>query len=264
LVEERATEKREEIPGPRPRPARPVICAIISIYSAGFIFFLMGWMKGDGARLVLGVVSIFTGCGLAHYFVLRFRQRIYDYICRLFRSEVSFFEFPFFGMVAVLYLFSFMVLPAAFGMLTLDHGAADFLTEENLIMYILFGGGAILVVSAISGMDVYPVNTFGTRAALEELISITRDLMKACNRTLVLVSGSVIVGWAFKKVEFSPLAVYITAYAVAGFAIGTTAVLGARLTELLYKLSDMERAEAKHQNEVGSAQPDPKLQNSIQ
>jgi hypothetical protein len=109
-------------------------------------------------------------------------------------------------------------------------------------MYVLFGGGGIMVTAVISGMDIYPVNVFATKESLNHLIAITRDLMKASNRAIIVVSGVVIVGWAFKRIDLTPHVVYLTGRGVLGLILGSTGDLGARLTELLYRLSDLERA----------------------
>lgn len=118
-------------------------------------------------------------------------------------------------------------------------GIQGLLKREDKVLHLLFAGGSILVAAFISGLDIYPVNFFRTREALRALIGITRDFMKACNRMILILSGSIVVGWAAKKVEFSPHAIYLACYAITGLALGTTGVLGARLTDMLYVLSEL-------------------------
>lgn len=188
-------------------------------------------------RFLLLYVFI-LGC---HFAMLYGREQLYKVICRLFNSRIRFFEFPYFVIIGLFYFVAFEILPFAVGLIDIPADTISIFKDENLTMYIMFSGGAALVACAISGFDIYPVNRFATKGAIEHLIAITRDLMRICNRTLILVTGAIIVGWAFKKVELSLPIIYLTTYGVLGFALGGTAVLGSRLTELLYQLSELEQ-----------------------
>lgn len=228
---------------PSPRRAEPFTCAVITLYGASFILFLMPWMEQNGWPFAVKVGLLWIVSAAVHLALLTRREELYGLCCRMLRRRVRFFELPYFVLVSVWYGFVFLGAPFLLGLLQAPVNAQSLVRDETLTMYALFGGGASLVIGAISGLDIYPVNTFGTRASLEHLISITRDLMRLSNRLLVLISGSVLVGWAFQKVEFSVPVIYATIYGVVGFGLGSTGALGARVTDLLYELSAMERAD---------------------
>lgn len=172
---------------------------------------------------------------------------MYDVLCKLTQKRIRFFEFPYFVLVSLLYLFIFLVWPFLIGLIPLQGGVPGIFGDQNLTMFVLFGGGAGLVAAAVSGFDIYPVNVFRTKDSLQHLITITRDLMRFSNRLLALVTGAVVVGWAFKKVELSLDIVYITAYGVIGFALGSTAALGSRVTGLLYALCELDNGQEPEQ-----------------
>jgi hypothetical protein len=195
----------------------------------------------SGLDIVKLVCLIIIGAAL-HNLILLKRQSIFDWLTRIAGKPVAIFEFPYFLIVAALYTLVIYAGPIYLGLIPLPNGLSDILLDRDRIMYVLFGGGGIMVTAVISGMDIYPVNVFATKESLNHLIAITRDLMKASNRAIIVVSGVVIVGWAFKRIDLTPHVVYLTVYGVLGLILGSTGDLGARLTELLYRLSDLERA----------------------
>jgi len=228
---------------PRPRQARLLHCAVIATYGALFVPLLMGAMDGNTGLYGVKVAALFSVTLAINFLVLWKRQIIYRFVSRLYGTPVRFFELPYFALVAFLDIVLFVVVPFLLGLVKLSGGLAGLPQDDIATRYILFAGGAGFVTAAVSGFDIYPVNRFGTKAALEHLVSITRDLMRFSNRMLLLVTGAVIFGWVFKKVEFTLAEIYITSYGVIGFALGSTAVLGARITELLYMLSSVEETE---------------------
>lgn len=225
---------------PRPRDAKLINCVLISGYGSCFLLFLISWMDNRTPGFVVKVALLLVSCLLSHFFILRRRQDIYMCLCRIYGRRIRFFEFPYFVMISSLYILAFLVAPFLLGLIAMEHGVVSVLREENLTMYFLFACGAALVIAAISGFDIYPMNVFATRSSLQHLISITRDLMKLSNRILVLVAGSLLVGWVFKKIPLSSTLIYLTLYGIVGFALGSTGVLGARVTDLLYMLSELE------------------------
>lgn len=236
---------------PKPREAKLTNCVIIPLYGSCFLFFLMSFMDRNVPAFALKIGALLASCFVPHFLIMYRRQALYGIVCRVSQREVRFFEFPFFVIVNLLYAFVFLIAPFLLGMIRLQYGIGELFRDENLSMYFLFGGGSTLITAAISGFDIYPVNRFDTRNSLQHLIAITRDLMKLSNRILVIVSGSLLVGWAFKKIELSPTLIYWTLYLIVGFAFGSTAVLGARVTDLLYRLAELEHEEdrggkAKH------------------
>ncbi len=226
---------------PRPRPARLLNCLLISGYGAGFFPLLSGWADTTEKNFALKVGAVTAACFAALFLLMFGRRPIYFWLCRLLRREVRLFEFGFFRLVCFTYGPLVMLGPLALGNEAFGALARVF-SDKALAQYIVFSGGCVLAVAVICGLDIYPVNLFRSKASLEHLIAITRDLMRLCNRILLVVTGSIIAGWVFKKVEFSLTAVYVTTYGVVGFAFGSTGVLGTRVTELLYRLDEMEEA----------------------
>lgn len=225
---------------PKPREARIVNCVVIPLYGACFLFFLMMWMDRTKPLFALKMIVLFSFCFTSHFLVMYWRQEIYIFSCRILRRSIRFFEFPYFTIVSLLHASAFLIAPFLLGMLRLNDGISEVFQSERLTMYVVCGAGAALVTAAISGFDIYPVNLFGTKGSLEHLIAITRDLIKVSNRILVIVSGSVIVAWVFKKIDFSLTIIYGTLYAVIGLGLGSSGVLGARVTDLLYMLAALE------------------------
>ncbi len=237
---------------PGPQPATIPASILIAAHGTGFLLFVVPWM--DLPTILhwtgLGALAI-VGFGL-HFLLLWKRRHVYDWASGLAGNPIRFFEFPFFLAVTALYLVILFILPFSMGLVPLANGLAEIATNQERIMYVLFGGGGLLVTAIISGLDVYPVNVFPTKDALNHLVDITRDLMKASNRAIIIVTGTVVVGWAFKRIDLTPHVVYLTIYAIVGMAIGSTAVLGSRLTELLYLLSAMEKKMEKHPSTIDS------------
>jgi len=167
--------------------------------------------------------------------------------CKLKKERIRFFEFPYFVIVSIFYLFIFLVWPILVGLIDIKGGVSKIFENQDLAMFVLFGGGAGLVASAISSFDIYPVNIFRSKASLQQLIMMTRDLIRFSNRLLALVTSAVVFGWAFKKVDLSMNIVYMTAYGVIGFALGSTGALGSRVTGLLYDLDRLEEGQGSEQ-----------------
>lgn len=228
---------------PKPRDAKLLNCVIIPLYGSCFLPFLMSWMDRKAFLFVPKVLLLFLSSFLLHFLIMYRRQEIYRLVCRVSHRKVRFFEFPFFVIVNLLYTFAFLVAPFLLNLIRLPGGPSSLLLDDNLTMYLLFSAGAVLITGAISGFDIYPVNRFDTKTSLQHLIAITRDLMKLSNRILVIVSGSLLVGWAFKKIDLSTTLIYLTLYGVVGFAFGSTAVLGGRVNDLLYRLAELEHEE---------------------
>lgn len=225
---------------PRPREAKVVNCVLISLYGACFLLFLKYWMNKDVFLFRAKFLMTYVALLAIHFLLLYKRQWVYDFLCSLIGGRIRFFEFPYFVINVALYLVMFLVLPFLLGLVPLEGGVAGVFGSEDLTMFVLFGGGAAFVAAAIAGFDIYPVSLFRSERALIQLIEITRHLMRFGNRLLGLATSAVILAWAFKKVEFSMNVVYLTAYGVVGFALGGTAVLGSRVTELLYLLEELE------------------------
>ena len=226
---------------PRPREASMLSAVVISLYSASFLFFFLSWMQRSTPTFWLRFLLLYIFILGFHFAILYEREHLYKAMCSLSNSSIRFFEFPYFVILVLFYFVAFEILPFVIGLIAIPGDAVSILKDENLTMYVMFSGGAGLVACTISGLDIYPVNRFATKGALEHLIGITRDLMRTCNRTLLLVTVAIIVGWALQKVQLSLPSIYLTVYGICGFALGSTAVLGSRLTELLYQLSELEQ-----------------------
>lgn len=227
---------------PRPREARVVNCIVISLYGASFLIFLRPWMNESTLFFGVKLALLYFACIAAHFWLLYKRQRIYDSLSTLCGECIRFFEFPYFVINSLLLVTALVIAPLLLGLVPAHGGIAGIFGSKDLTMFVLFSGGAAFVAAAISGFDVYPVNIFRTREALGHLIEITRQLIKFSGQLLALIASAVLFAWTFKKAEFSLGIVYLTAYGVVGFALGGTAVLGARVTELLYLLADLEEA----------------------
>jgi hypothetical protein len=250
-IAEREEKPHAEAGVTGPQPARRIACALLSAYGLGTLLFILPWLELSTPAHKIGTAILIVGCVVLHYLLLWKRQAVYDWLGRAVGSQVHFFELPFFIAVIALYFTAVFVVPLSTGLVPLEKGLADIATKQDLIMYVLFGGGCVVVTGIISGFDIYPVNVFATKEALGQLIDITRDLLKASNRSIIIVAGSIIVGWAFKRIELTPHIVYLTTYAIVGMSVGSTAVLGSRLTDLLYRLSDMEKQIAEKAQERG-------------
>lgn len=232
-----------ELIQPKPRPAKLFNCLILSLYCSTFLLFLTPWMNKQGDYFKTKLAILWGIAAVINFMILYKRQALYDLLCKVRKNKIRFFEAPFVAINGLLFTFVFLIAPFYYDLIDLRFGVSDIFQDNNLTMYVLFSGGALLVSSGISGFDIYPVNTFGTKKSVENLISITRDLIRASNRVLILLVGSVIFGWVFKKVEFSLPVIYITIYIIIGFALGATATLGSRITDLLYLQSELEISE---------------------
>ncbi len=230
---------------PKPRDSKFVNCIILSVYCTSFLFFFIKWMSIDTTFLIYIFISLSLFTLIVHYLILFKRISIYTFLCKIFGRKIRFFEFPFFVLNLSLFLSAFFFFPILLGLVDIPSGFNSIFNDDNWTMYVIFSGGTSLVASIISGLDIYPVNVFETQASLEHLIAITRDLMKLCNRAMVVIVGAILVGWTFKKIEFDKTIIYLTIYAILGFALGSTAVLGNRVTELLYKLATIEQKNLK-------------------
>jgi len=145
-------------------------------------------------------------------------------------------------MISLPYLISLFLIPLSLGLVPIN-SIHDLAVNRDLLLYVLFGCGATFVAVIISVLDIYPVNTFGTRLAIIRLIDITKDLLKFFNRIIVVVIGSLIVSWVVGtgQLDLRPHEIFLSLYLILGIAYGGSGVLGARVTELLYLLAQVEK-----------------------
>jgi hypothetical protein len=146
--------------------------------------------------------------------------------------------------VGLIYMILVIIIPIFSNMFNHD-SIICFFDDKNLIRYTTFSGGGTVVVACIAGFDIYPTNEFLTINSLSRLIDISKSIFKGSLQALVAIMSAIIVGAIISDNHFSTKEIFITAYGLAGCAIGITGVLGSRIAELLYKLSELEEKEYK-------------------
>lgn len=177
---------------------------------------------------------------MAHFILLYERAFIYGIFCRVFGDRICFGGCPYFVLSSILPILALVVVPLPSATVIDSAGAIQRAYADSTTTYVMFSGGATLATAAIPGRDVYPVNVVGTEKCLGHLIAITRDPMKFSNRCPLFITGSVILGWVFKKVEVTPGVIHTSAYGVLGLGLGGAAVRRSRVTDFPYRLSELE------------------------
>lgn len=237
---------------PKPRKAKLLPSVIISLYGTIFFLFVSDWFNSNYKYYWLQKFAILFIVFFFLYFMLIFRQKVYDSYCKIFNKEIRLFEFSFSLTIGIVYGLLICFLPIWIGMIN-SVGSEDFFFNENIRRFLIFCGGASACTSVIAGFDIYPVNYYNNFKSLERLADITRDLLKASNRALIVVIGSVIVAKTIKisdgeHVNLSPNELYIISFGVLGVAFGVSGVLGSRLAEILHKLAKAEEKENEFLN----------------
>lgn len=189
---------------------------------------------------------IFILCFLLVFIMLYYRKKVYKLLVKIFGKEINLFEFGFFCIISFTYLILVAGIPVMLNMF--DHPSYNAIMENNTFKrYLIFSGAASLCVAAVASFNIFPVNNYDTPKALNHLIETTRDLLKTSNKTLVVVTGAIIVGSVLggKDKFYEIRELYVAVYGVISVAFGVSGVLASRLAELLHKYSDLELKEYK-------------------
>ncbi len=238
-----------------PRRAKFLNCFLIALYGAFFFSLLCPWFNSSDDHISAEVYTIFIACFLFLFLMLYGRQSIYNFYCKLLRRKILLFEFGFFCTVCIIYGTLTTIVPISLDMI--HHvSLSQVLEDQALKRFIIFSGGAVGCVGVIAGFDTYPVNNFGSLRSIERLIEITKGLLKTSNRSLITITGAIVIGHIFsdRKLELHEL--YVTLYGIIGVAFGVSGVLGSRLAELLHMLSLRESHESQPQRSNSPSEPE--------
>jgi hypothetical protein len=237
------------IPDPKPREGNRFVSILIPVYCVSLMAFLVPLMRPARPLLAYAITSATALLLLwAHIAVMQRRDRIHTIISlwaaklsgQAHPTPVRFFEFPFAFIILLLYATAFLAVPLLAGLVPLVYGAGHAVTPRDVPLYFVAALFAVLAATVLSGFDIYPVNHFGTPESLKILISITMQLMTAVNRLIVLITVSILLAWAIGRIELGRDLIFFTMYVLVGLGAGATGVLGSRLTDLLYELSEIE------------------------
>lgn len=158
---------------PYPRDVSLRSCIAISLYGSIFFLFFIPWMKLDKLYYRIEIPSIFFTLLFLHFTIMYKRQRLFSWGASLVKSPpMRFFEFPFGGAIGIPYVVLLLIVPISTGLLPVKD-ISELTQNHSLLMYFLLCGGGIFIILTMSVLDVYPVNTFGTKDALQRLIEIT-------------------------------------------------------------------------------------------
>ena len=186
-------------------------------------------MKLDKLYYRIEIPSIFITLLFLHFTIMYKRQWLFSLGASLVKSPpMRFFEFPFGGAIGIPYVVLLLIVPISTGLLPVKD-ITELTQNHSLLMYFLLCGGKLFIILTMSVLDVYPVNTFGTKYALQRLIEITKDLLKFFNRLIAVLIGSVLAGFAFGKLDLKPHEIYLIIYGIVGLIFGASGVFGVEL-----------------------------------